>query len=865
MKKLSSNEIRSGFLEFFRRNKHQVIEGSSVLPKDDPSLLFINAGMAPLKPYFLGHKIPTNPRMANVQPCIRTKDIADVGDRHHLTMFEMLGSWSIGDYFKTKAVELAYELLVDVFGFDKNRLFASVYQGNPALNLEPDLESYRAWEKCGIPTDRIVMLGEDNFWSAGDTGPCGPCTEVFFDCGEAYGPAFKPGMEFDSKRRYIEIWNAGVFMEFNKRADGGYDPLPFKSVDTGSGLERMSMVMNGVDSVYETDLFAPLMAIVRDAFSGLTEVDYRIMSDHMRASSFILSAGVIPSNEGQGYIPRRLLRKCIAAVFRSGRDLDKLVEVYYAVAKILGEAYPELVRSKDHIVSSLKQEIAEFAPVIRSGIKIFDSKIAQVKGDTVPGSVAFELASTFGLPLDVIASLAQSKGLTVDQDEFEREFKKHQDTSRVISGSIKFHGNENNFFASTLSETKATEYVGYDQFATSAKILMILTESARKDSLGQSEEGFLVFDRTPFYAESGGQIADTGTIQSSQGKAQLIDCQKVGDVFVHRVKVIQGSLKSGEKVQLSVDYARRQLVQQNHSATHLLHAALRQHLGNQVVQKGSLVEPGRLRFDFQHKSGLSDDEIKAVETTVNQWIWQDIKNDTRQMAYPDAVASGAMALFGENYGDLVRVVKFGQASTELCGGCHVPSTGEIGMFLILTESSIAKGVRRIEAITGTQALSYVQSQRAQLKGASEYLGIKPEGLIEALDKLKKQLKDAQRAKPSSAAGLNVSVVGETGRAKFGLAISELARDELTHAAQLWLEKDKRDLAIILTPGERHAVSVFVTKARADELNASVILKSLIEPFGGRGGGKPLFAQGGFSSGETPDRLLALMGDTLKGL
>lgn len=854
MKPLSSNDIRSSFLNFFRDHHHEVIEGATVVPKDDPSLLFINAGMAPLKPYFLGHKTPKNPRMANVQPCIRTKDIADVGDRHHLTMFEMLGSWSIGDYFKDKACSLAYELLVNVLGFDVNRLYATCYAGNKDLNLPPDEESYHAWERCGIPSDRIVMLGEDNFWSAGDTGPCGPCTEVFFDCGDAYGEAYKPGGHFDSERRYIEIWNAGVFMEFNRTAAGKYEPLPFKSVDTGSGLERMAMVMNGHDSVYETDLFVPLMSLSRQAFPKLGETDYRIISDHMRAASFILSAGVTLSNEGQGYVPRRLLRKCIASAFRSGNDPRRLLDVYDEVVTLLSAAYPYLERTQDHMRASFRQEVDEFEPVIKNGIKMFNAQIKGLKNDTVSGEVAFDLVSTHGLPFEVIASLAQAQGLAVDQAGYDEHFKKHQETSRVLSGAQKFHGDEASVLAQAVAGMPATNYIGYNQLAAEAKVLKLVGAAGEVASLKKGEEGYVICDQTPFYAESGGQVADRGLLVTASGRAALQDCQKQGDVFVHRVLIQEGQVEPGASCQLEVDSAARQAVQHHHSATHLLHAALRQHLGPQVVQKGSLVEPQRLRFDFQHPKALTSEEIKQVEATVNEWVWAHIPADVAEMPYDDALASGAMALFGENYGDTVRVVKFGAASTELCGGCHVANTGEIGMFVIVTEGSVAKGVRRIEAITGSEALHYIQDQRQIVRQASEFLGVKPDGVLESLQKMRKQLKAAQKAgsrrSAEGDAAFGLRHEGDAAGYKFLVATSELPRGDLTTAVTNAMAKEKRDLVVVLQGGEKLSMVVFVAKEHAKAIDAKRVLTALLTPFGGRGGGKPHFAQGGFESAES---------------
>lgn len=867
MKPLSSREIRQGFLDYFKKEDHLIIEGSSVVPKNDPSLLFVNAGMAPLKPYFLGQKQPKCNRMVNVQPCIRTNDIADVGDRHHLTMFEMLGSWSIGDYYKTRAVELAYGLLVDVLGFDVNRLYASVYAGNKDLGLDPDEESYRAWEKMGIPTDRIVMLGEDNFWSAGDTGPCGPCTEVFFDTGDAFGESYTPGKEFDTTKRYIEIWNAGVFMELNRKKDGSYEKLPFKSVDTGSGLERMSMVMNGVDTVYDTDLFTPLMRHVKERYKGLNETDYRIMSDHMRASCFILAAGVIPSNEGQGYIPRRLLRKGIASVYRSGEKLHQLIDLYHEVTEILGEAYPDLVRNKDQILHNIEQEINEFEPVIKSGIKMFNERLKEVQGKQISGAMAFELVSTHGLPLEVISNLAQAQGFTVDQTGYDIEFKKHQNTSRVLSGSKKFSGSEGDKIADRLSKVPMTQFSGYFHSKGQGTILAAFNLAGEGESLKAGEEGYIALDHTIFYAESGGQVGDSGTASNSQGHITIIDTQKQNDIFLHRVKVESGLFGKGDQIQLEIAQDDRMATAANHTATHLLHAALRQHLGNSVTQKGSLVDPSRLRFDFQHNKALTIEQQEEIERTVNSWIWQNLKNETAEMGMDAAVEKGALALFNENYGDVVRVVRFEEASTELCGGCHVSNTAEIGMFTIISESSIAKGVRRIEALTGHKAFKHFQQSRNILKETSELVGVKAEGLTDGIKKLRKQLKESQKSKSSKSVSqdqaFSLSESCEFSGTRCFIALTDLDRAEVTIAAKQIMEQNSCGIVVIGSQNDKNSVYVFVEKEVSKKLSAKNILQATLKPLDGRGGGKPQFAQGGFQHRKEPKELLASLQNSIK--
>lgn len=844
-----SHEIRAGFLEYFRRKDHKIIEGSSVVPKNDPSLLFINAGMAPLKPYFLGLKTPDCKRMANVQPCIRTNDIADVGDRHHLTMFEMLGSWSIGDYFKERAVELAFELLVDVLGFPKDRLYASVYAGNQELNLSPDETSYQAWQKVGIPSERIVMLSEDNFWAAGDTGPCGPCTEVFFDTGEEFGEAYQPGQEFDTTKRYIEIWNAGVFMEFDRKPDGSYEPLPFKSVDTGSGLERMTMVMNGVSSVYETDLFAPLMKLGKGLFPGLSEPEYRVMSDHMRASSFIMSAGILPSNEGQGYIPRRLLRKCMAYAYLSGEPMTELLGMYQEIIKLLGEAYPDLSRSQVPVSHGLQTEMREFEPILKSGIKMFEQKIAQIKNDEIKGELVFDLVATHGLPLEIIQSLARAKSLSVDLAGYEAAFKKHQDTSRVISAT-KFHGLAEDSLALTAKEMGESQFLGYERSEEASKIVGLLKEGQKVDKLLAGERGFVVVEKTPFYAESGGQVGETGEISTKLGRARVEDTQKQEETFFHAVLVLEGQLSLQEPCQLSVASEHRQQSAANHSATHLLHAALRKVLGEHVIQKGSLVAPDKLRFDFQHPKAVTSEELEAIEELVNQWIWASYKNETEVLDYEAAMAKGAMALFDETYGDRVRVVRFGEPSIELCGGIHVRHTGEIGLFTIVSEGSVAKGVRRIEALTQSKALEFLLERKRWTKATAEALQVKPYEIIDAIASLKKQLRAAQKAKSEvQPKEVKVAKKGVISGLPYGIIGFEgaLDRSVLTDLAKKVMGQEGLQVLIALMAGPKKGALVIVSEEGQKVVAAPSLLNKLLKPYGGRGGGKPGLAQGGFET------------------
>jgi alanyl-tRNA synthetase len=845
MKKLTTREIRQAFLEYFQDEDHQKIGSSSVVPKNDPTLLFINSGMAPLKKYFLGQENPPYPRLVNYQPCIRTKDIDDVGDRHHLTFFEMLGSWSIGDYYKEKAVELAFDLLVKKLGFDPKKLYVTVYEGNKEHGLKADTESALAWEKVGIPKEQIIALGADNFWGpAGETGPCGPCTEVFFDCGESFGPKWKPGEEFITTGRYIEIWNAGVFMELNKEADGTFSSLPLKSVDTGSGLERMAMIMNGLNSVYDTDLFVPIVNKVKELFNPDEHNTYMI-SDHLRASAFIMSDGVGPSNEGQGYIPRRLLRKCIGALASNGHtsiDFNPLLEI---IRETLGDFYPSLNANFDFIQYEIKAEIDEFLPLIHDGIKRIDSLIPSLKEKVFPGNEAFELVTTFGVPHEVIKAHLGQLGYVLDEKGFDECFENHRKISRVVKGGIS--GGDEIDYEVLLADFPETQFMGYTDLESESKILGLVKDNTLVDKA--SGDFFMVTESTPFYGESGGQVGDRGTAKVGSLDIVIPDCQKFGKVFLHRVQN-GGEVKVGDKITLTVDVPSRLNTRRNHSATHLLHAALREVVGHHALQKGSHVNSQRLRFDFQNKSGLTEDELEQIESLVNSWIMENRVNETMETDYNSAVRHGALALFGENYGEEVRVVKFGD-SVELCGGTHAENTGEIGLFAITSETSVAKGVRRIEAVTGMAALNLYQQKSRVLKESAKILGTGVENVPTRILDLKKKSKPKKEETKVSALDVKFedSKELEIKGKKFFVAHANLNGDVLKTLGDQLI--DKSDIVCLIGAYDNSVRTfVWVKKDLSKKLRAGDLLKEILKPLGGRGGGKPHFAQGG--GGETSD-------------
>jgi alanyl-tRNA synthetase len=852
-KPTSSDEIRDTFLRFFTERGHQRIAAASVIPVNDPTLLFVNAGMAPLKRYFLGEAVPPAPDLCNIQPCIRTIDIGDVGDRHHLTFFEMLGSWSVGHYFKERAVELAFELLTDGFGFGIDRLYVTVYSGNAGLGLPPDEISAAAWERAGIPRDHIVYLGdEDNFWSAGDTGPCGPCTEVFYDTGAGHGPQYRPGGEFDTASRYIEIWNAGVFMEFNRRPGGTLEPLRFSSVDTGSGLERMAMVLQGRDSVYETDLFEPIVAAATAALPDPQPRDVRLIADHVRATVLILGEGVVPSNEGRGYIPRRLLRTAVATAISAGADSFDLTEVAQAAIGQLGPSYPVLAQRRDQVLSRLDQEQRDFGRVVRRGLSRL-TELAARPDFEISGEDAFTLVATHGLPVDLIRDFAARRGGRVDERRFGELFARHQELSRPAARPGEADGHVPAAVDPELiaaAGTGPTQFLGYQELTAAGRVLA-LTEPAGEHTgphglaseLTAGERGLAVFDRTPFYAEGGGQVGDTGQVTAPGGTARVLDTQSSDGAIVHLIEVTSGTLAPGDPVELAVDAGRRPAVMRNHSATHLLHAALRQVLGEHVRQAGSLVAPDRLRFDFQHPGPLRPEQADEVERLVNAEVLANSRRSTQVLPYTEAVGSGAVAFFGDKYGDDVRVVRFGDFSAELCGGTHVPATAQIGLFRIVSEGSIGAGVRRIEALTGGAAVTYTQERERLLQGLAARLRVSVDQLPERVAALAARPARPRQAQLSPAAWADAVQAGPDGQRYVlvtdpGVEPADLPREAARLSSELGA------VAVVLLPdadSPRVGVSVPAGPGAPD---ARETLATILAATGGRGGGSARFAQGG---------------------
>jgi len=851
MLKITSKEIREIFLNFFVNKKHLKIPCSSIIPTNDPTLLFINSGMAPLKKYFTGEAQPPNSDLCNIQPCIRTIDIEEVGDRHHLTSFEMLGSWSINNYFKEKAIALAFELLVEGFKIPKEKLYVTVFEGCEKLNLSPDYESARAWEKLGIPKSHIVFQPfEDNFWGpAGETGPCGPCTEVFYDTGDEHGEAYVEGGYFDTKNRYIEIWNAGVFMQFNKNLDGTYTPLKFKSVDTGAGLERLTMVFNGLDSVYETDLLKPIMdEIALQSKGNLSQKAMRIIADHLRTTSFILSEGIKPSNDGRGYIPRRLIRKCAALTLKAKVEEFDFVSVLEKVIGQYSDFYTHFKQNKEDIINTFENERTHFQQVLKDGFKRLE-KITGKESFEISGKDAFILVSTYGIPIELIQEYAEEKGGNVNIDEYKEEFKKHQEISKSPSsgGGKEGGGIDLKELEGVLKDIPQTQFKGYEVYECEGTVLRIIKNGEKTDSVKSGDKALIITDRTPFYAESGGQVPDIGEFITPDGKADVLDVQKDDNgVFVHLVVVKEGILKVNSTVEMKIDKERRLKIQANHSSVHLLQSALRKLLGNTISQTGSLVEEDRLRFDFQYDDRMTEEEIEQVEKQVNKYIQMNIPLTTEITTLNDAIQKGVLAFFGDKYGDSVRVVQFGEISKELCGGTHTSATGNIGCFKILSEGSVGRGIRRITAVTGNTAIEYTQNQIKILKEVASKLRVSPENVASKLDTLLKapKKKDTIEFKPLDKSDIQENTKTSGSGQKYFVKIFDGFSDEIRDEAIRISEIIKGIVCFICKVEDKLRVIVAVDKPLSKKYNANLVIKNALKHIDGKGGGKPHLALGG---------------------
>ncbi|EIX1532492.1 alanine--tRNA ligase [Cronobacter sakazakii] len=850
----STAEIRQAFLDFFHSKGHQVVASSSLVPNNDPTLLFTNAGMNQFKDVFLGLDKRNYSRATTAQRCVRAggkhNDLENVGytARHH-TFFEMLGNFSFGDYFKHDAIQYAWELLTGAqwFNLPKDRLWVTVY--------ETDDEAYEIWEKeVGIPRERIIRIGDnkgapyasDNFWQMGDTGPCGPCTEIFYDHGDHIwgGP---PGSPEEDGDRYIEIWNI-VFMQFNRQADGTMEPLPKPSVDTGMGLERIAAVLQHVNSNYEIDLFQKLIKAVANVTGAtdLTNKSLRVIADHIRSCAFLIADGVIPSNENRGYVLRRIIRRAI----RHGNMLGAKNTFFYKLVgplvDVMGAAGEELKRQQAQVEQVLKTEEEQFARTLERGLALLDEELAKLTGDTLDGETAFRLYDTYGFPVDLTADVCRERNIKVDEAGFEAAMEEQRRRARESSG---FGADYN----AMIRVDGASEFKGYDHTELTAKVTALFVDGKSVEQVTAGQQAVVVLDETPFYAESGGQVGDKGELKGNGFTFTVNDTQKYGQAIGHIGELASGVLKVGEGVKAEVDHARRDRIRLNHSATHLMHAALRQVLGTHVAQKGSLVNDKGLRFDFSHFEAMKPEEIRKVEDLVNAQIRRNLPIETNVMDLEAAKAKGAMALFGEKYEDRVRVLSMGDFSTELCGGIHASRTGDIGLFRIVSESGTAAGVRRIEAVTGEGALSLVHAQNDRLnelshllKSDSQTLNDKVRAMVERTRQLEKelqQLKEQQAAQES--ANLSSKAVDING---VKLLVSELAGVE-PKMLRTMVDDLKNQLGssvIVLATVAEEKVSLIagVSKDVTDRVKAGELVGMIAQQVGGKGGGRPDMAQAG---------------------
>ncbi|HDS1767481.1 alanine--tRNA ligase [Pseudomonas putida] len=865
---MKSAEIREAFLRFFEEQGHTRVASSSLIPNNDPTLLFTNAGMNQFKDCFLGAEKRAYTRAVSSQKCVRAggkhNDLENVGytARHH-TFFEMLGNFSFGDYFKRDAITFAWTFLTSEqwLNLPKEKLWVTVYA--------TDDEAYDIWTKeVGVPAERMVRIGDnkgapyasDNFWTMGDTGPCGPCTEIFYDHGADIwgGP---PGSPEEDGDRYIEIWN-NVFMQFNRTADGVLHPLPAPSVDTGMGLERISAVLQHVHSNYEIDLFQNLLAAAAKAIgcSNDGQASLKVVADHIRSCGFLIADGVLPSNEGRGYVLRRIIRRACRHGNKLGAKGSFFYQIVAALAAEMGEAFPELKSQQAHIERVLKAEEEQFAKTLEQGLRILEQDLAQLKGDVVPGDVVFKLYDTYGFPMDLTADIARERELTIDEAGFEREM----DAQRERARSASAFGMDYN---SLVKVDSATEFLGYDATEGQGKIIALYKDGLSVDQLGEGEQGVVVLDRTPFYAESGGQIGDTGFLQAGAARFDVRDTTKTGGAFLHHGVVASGALVIGSPVEAKVDAEVQHATSLNHSATHLLHEALRQVLGEHVQQKGSLVDSQRLRFDFSHFEAVKPEQIKALEDIVNREVRKNTAVETELTDIETAKAKGAMALFGEKYGDTVRVLSMGgDFSVELCGGIHAKRTGDISLFKIISEGGVASGVRRIEAVTGAAALAYLNAAEEQVKEAAQLVKGNRDNLIDKLSavlernrQLEKQLEQLQ-AKAASAAGDDLSNAAVEVKGAKVLAARLDGQDGKALLALVDQLKNKLGHAVILLGSEHEGKVVLVagvTKDLSSQLKAGDLMKQAAAAVGGKGGGRPDMAQGGGVDVAALDQALAL--------
>ena len=853
----TSAELREKFLKYFESHGHTIVPSSPLVPGNDPTLLFTNSGMVQFKDVFLGSDKRSYTRATTSQRCVRAggkhNDLENVGytARHH-TFFEMLGNFSFGEYFKKDAIHYAWDFLTEVIGLPAEKLWVTVYAD--------DDEAADIWlEDIGVDRERFTRIGtSDNFWSMGDTGPCGPCSEIFYD----HGPEIEggpPGTPEEDGDRYIEIWNL-VFMQFNRDAAGNMEPLPRPSVDTGMGLERLAAILQNVHNNYDIDLFQSLIAAAAGltGTSDLEDKSLRVIADHIRSCAFLIVDGVLPSNEGRGYVLRRIIRRAARHGHQLGCKQPFFYKLVEALDQEMGDAYPELRKHRGHVERVLQKEEQRFAETLEQGMRILEDAIGAMKGDVIDGKTVFKLYDTYGFPVDLTADVAREKGLSIDQAGFDVEMEAQRSRARASS---QFSAVGEDF---KLDDYPASQFLGYEQPTAEANVVAILQNDAVIDQLENGDQAIVILDRTPFYAESGGQVGDIGTISVGGGLFEVSDTQKQNDVFLHIGTLASGELSNGDQVEARIDEDYRRAVMLNHSATHLMHAALRQVLGEHVQQKGSLVDADKLRFDFSHYQPIEPGQISEIETLVNKQIRGNLKTRAELMDMAAAKNSGAVALFGEKYGDVVRVLKIGSDSIELCGGTHVPRAGDIGLFKIVFESGIASGIRRIEAVTGEAAVNRFIDSEARLDTAAQRLKASRDDLLPRIEQLQasnrtleKQVAALKSRLASQTGGDLASQAQEVNGIKVLAASLDGANVKTLRETVDQLKNKLGAAAVVLASSDNGKVSIIagVTKAESERIRAGDLANLVAEQCGGRGGGRPDMAQAG---GNQPENLAAAL-------
>ena len=856
---MKTSEIRQSFLDFFHSKNHEVVPSSSLVPNNDETLLFTNAGMVQFKDVFLGTETRNFNRAATSQRCIRAggkhNDLENVGYtlRHH-TFFEMLGNFSFGDYFKEDAIKYAWEFLTEVLKLDKDKLWITVYKD--------DDEAEEIWKNTiGVEPNRIARLGDDdNFWSMGDTGPCGPCSEIFFDHGD-HIEGTPPGADGDEGDRFVEIWNL-VFMQFNRDESGKMESLPKPSVDTGMGLERIAAVMQGVNSNYKTDVFKDLILASEKILKNKNSTSHKVIADHIRSSVFLISDGVIPENEGRGYVLRRIMRRGIRHGYKIGAKKPFMHLLVKDLVKLMSSAYPELKTKEKDIVKLIKKEEEKFFETLEKGIDILEESISNMSNTKISGDIVFKLHDTYGFPFDLTADIARERGLLIDEKRFNIRMDQQKETSKASSS-----------FVSSLPAAagiEQTKFLGYEDLESDSEVLVIWKNQAKIKEAKSKEEIYIACNQTPFYAEAGGQIGDKGMFASKSATGNILDCKKQGKVYIHKAIVEKGNLKKGDIIKMSVEKEKRSAISIHHSSTHLVHAALREVLGDHVNQKGSLVDENKLRFDFSHDKPLSQEEISKVEEIVNKEALNNLEVKTELMKLDDALKSGAMALFGEKYDDDVRVLSMGENSysVELCGGTHVKRTGDIGFFIIINQSSVASGIRRIEAVAGMKSIEYINkirkintSLQSELNVSNEDIQEKIKSLIEENKKLKKQ---SGKNKPKKS--IIFSKTYEIDDWK--LIVEQVGIEdtkELRELADNQKNTNEKVCAVIFNADKNKIALVCgVTKNLTDLISAQEVVSVLSDQIDGKGGGRPDFAQGAGETENIKDFVTSIV-DSVKSL